>query len=43
MDDLFLLSAKPVLYVCNVDEKSLKSSNRYVEQVRETPQVLPGH
>lgn len=36
MDDLFLLSAKPVLYVCNVDEKSLKSSNRYIDQVMET-------
>lgn len=33
--DLFLLTAKPVLYVCNVDENSAKSGNQYVEQVRE--------
>jgi GTP-binding protein YchF len=34
--DLFLLSAKPVLYVCNVDEASLKGGNRYVQMVRES-------
>ncbi len=33
--DIFLLTAKPVLYVCNVDEKSLPAGNKYVEQVRE--------
>ena len=33
--DLFLLTSKPVLYVCNVDEGSVKTSNAYVEQVRE--------
>ncbi len=33
--DLFLLTNKPVLYVCNVDEDSAVSGNRYVEQVRE--------
>ena len=33
--DLFLLTAKPVLYVCNVDEKSAVSGNKYVEAVRE--------
>lgn len=33
--ELFLLTAKPVLYVCNVDEASAVSGNRYVEQVRE--------
>ena len=27
--DLFLLTTKPVLYVCNVDEKSAKSGNAY--------------
>ena len=27
--DLFLLTAKPVLYVCNVDEKSAKNGNEY--------------
>lgn len=32
--DLFLLTTKPVLYVCNVDEGSAVSGNAYVEQVR---------
>ncbi|MDO9154154.1 MAG: redox-regulated ATPase YchF [Paludibacter sp.] len=32
--DLFLLTDKPVLYICNVDEKSAVSGNAYVEQVR---------
>ncbi len=29
-----LLTAKPILYVCNVDEKSAVSGNHYVEMVR---------
>ena len=33
--DLFLLTTKPVLYVCNVDEASAATGNAYVEQVRE--------
>ena len=33
--DLFLLTSKPVLYVCNVDEGSVKTGNTYVEQVRQ--------
>lgn len=33
--DLFLLTNKPVLYVCNVDEGSALTGNAYVEQVRE--------
>ena len=33
--DIFLLTDKPVLYVCNVDEGSLKRGNTYVEQVRQ--------
>ena len=33
--DLFLLTNKPVLYVCNVDEQSVISGNNYVEQVRQ--------
>ncbi len=33
--DLFLLTNKPVLYVCNVDEASAASGNAYVEAVRE--------
>ena len=35
VDDLFLLTAKPVLYVCNVDDQSAVSGNHYVEAVRE--------
>jgi GTP-binding protein YchF len=35
-DPLFLLTDKPVLYVCNVDEASAVSGNDYVEKVRET-------
>lgn len=34
--DLFLLTEKPVLYLCNVDEASAKSGNQYVEQVKAT-------
>lgn len=30
-----LLTDKPVLYVCNVDEASVKSGNKYVDQVNE--------
>ncbi len=33
--DLHLLTDKPILYVCNVDEASAKDGNRYVEAVRE--------
>ncbi len=33
--DLFLLSTKPIIYVCNVDEASAVSGNTYVEKVRE--------
>ena len=33
--ELFLLTAKPVLYICNVDEKSAVTGNRYVDMVRE--------
>ncbi|MBD5397758.1 redox-regulated ATPase YchF [bacterium] len=32
--ELFLLTNKPVLYVCNVDEASAKDGNAYVEAVR---------
>jgi GTP-binding protein YchF len=35
IDDLMLLTAKPVMYVCNVDEASVVSGNKYVEQVKE--------
>lgn len=33
--DLFLLTNKPVLYVCNVDDASAVDGNAYVEAVRE--------
>jgi len=32
--DLFLLTNKPVLYVCNVDDASAATGNHYVENVR---------
>lgn len=35
VDDLFLLTMKPVMYVCNVDEKSAVTGNKYVTRVRE--------
>jgi ribosome-binding ATPase len=34
IDDLFLLTVKPVMYVCNVDEASAISGNNYVDQVK---------
>lgn len=33
--ELYLLTSKPVMYVCNVDEASAVSGNRYVDAVRE--------
>ena len=33
--DLFLLTTKPVLYVCNVDEASAKTGNEYSKKVEE--------
>lgn len=36
IQDLFLLTAKPVMYVCNVEESAVNTGNAYVEQVRET-------
>lgn len=35
IDDIFLLTAKPIIYVCNVDDASAISGNKYVEQVKE--------
>ncbi len=35
IDDLFLLTMKPVMYVCNVDEKEAISGNKYVDSVKE--------
>ena len=34
-EDIGLLTAKKVLYLCNVDEESLPDGNQYVDQVRE--------
>jgi len=49
VDDIFLLTMKPVLYVCNVDEASAINGNRYVGAVQEylrarsaTPLVIAG-
>lgn len=36
IDDMFLLTDKPVIYVCNVDEKSAVTGNEYVEKLKES-------
>lgn len=36
MDELFLLTDKPVLYVCNVDEKSAIEGNEYVDEFKKS-------
>ena len=36
IEDLHMLTIKPVMYVCNVDEASAKSGNKYVEAVKES-------
>ena len=33
--ELFLLTSKPVMYVCNVDDASAATGNKYVDAVRE--------
>ena len=33
--ELMLLTSKPILYVCNVDEKSVVTGNKYVDMVKE--------
>ncbi len=35
IQDLHLLTIKPVMYVCNVDEASAKTGNKHVDAVRE--------
>lgn len=35
VDEFQMLTSKPVLYVCNVDESSAKEGNQYVDKVRE--------
>jgi GTP-binding protein YchF len=37
--DCCLLTIKPVLYVCNVDEASVKTGNKYVDAVKEAVKV----
>lgn len=39
MDDLFLLTSKPVIYVCNVDESSVISGNEYTQAIEELARV----
>ncbi|OAQ42242.1 redox-regulated ATPase YchF [Pedobacter psychrophilus] len=34
IEDLSLLTVKPVLYVCNVDEQSVNTGNKYVDLVK---------
>jgi len=35
LSDLYLLTEKPVVYVCNVDDPSAINGNQYVDQVKE--------
>ncbi len=35
INTLDLITAKPVLYVCNIDEASVKAGNKYVDAVKE--------
>jgi ribosome-binding ATPase YchF (GTP1/OBG family) len=35
MEAFQLITAKPVLYVCNVDENSAVNGNKYVDQIQE--------
>jgi len=35
VDDLFLLTIKPVIYVCNVDEQSVIKGNKYTDAITE--------
>jgi hypothetical protein len=35
IDDLFLLTVKPVMFVCNVDDTAAVKGNQYVDRVRE--------
>ena len=36
IDDLYLLTAKPVIYVCNVDEASASTGNKYSQDFAES-------
>jgi hypothetical protein len=39
LSDLHLLTDKPVLYVCNVDEKSVKTGNKFTDAVKNAIKV----
>jgi GTP-binding protein YchF len=39
IEDIWLLTAKPVMYVCNVDEGSVNTGNAYVEKVKAAVKV----
>ncbi|MBK8563935.1 MAG: redox-regulated ATPase YchF [Saprospiraceae bacterium] len=39
--DMMLLTAKPVLYVCNVDEASVNDGNQYTERFKEAVKSEP--
>ena len=34
IEDIFLLTAKPIMYVCNIDESSIAEDNQYVKAVK---------
>ncbi|MBW7867577.1 MAG: redox-regulated ATPase YchF [Brumimicrobium sp.] len=34
--DMHLITVKPVMYVCNVDEASVKNGNKFVDQLKES-------
>jgi len=36
IEDIFLLTAKPVLYICNVDEASVVKGNKFVDELKES-------
>jgi GTP-binding protein YchF len=36
IDDMYLLTDKPIMFVCNVDDVSAATGNHYVEKVKET-------
>ncbi len=36
VEDIFLLTDKPVMYICNVDEKSVLTGNKHVDQLKES-------
>jgi ribosome-binding ATPase YchF (GTP1/OBG family) len=42
IDDLSLLTVKPILYVCNVDDASATTGNKYVDQVKDFLQSEAG-